>query len=169
MADTAITSSDIQVRYEQLYTFLMEYLWEFKVVQALANLEISIFKRFPDKDEMSRNLQTLKRDISLTYNELDDNDEPDFKDAFEKLEEAIDAYDNAGCELYSVQEVIDDPEDVEASEELDYRSNLDSESKKKPFRFGDIEKHSKAERELQDEAIDTLSNPFEPEENDAFM
>ena len=164
MADTAITSSDIQVRYEQLYKFLMEYLWEFKVVQALANLEISIFKRFPDKEEMARCLENLRRDIALTYNELNEDDEPDFKDAFDKLEEAIDAYDNAGCELYAVQEVIDDPEDVEASEDIEQFGEFDSEPKKKPFRFGDIEKHSAEERRLQDEAIETLNNPFESEE-----
>lgn len=160
MADTAITSSDIQVRYEQLYSFLMDYLWEFKVVQALANLEIAIFKRFPDKDEMQRCLTILKRDVSLTYNELNDNDEPDFKKAFEDLEEAIDKYDNAGCELYSVQEVIDDPEDVEASEDFNFLDDLDTESEKRPFRFGNIEKRTAEEIALQEEAANTLSNPF---------
>lgn len=163
MADTAITSSDIQVRYEQLYSFLMDYLWEFKVVQALANLEIAIFKRFPDKDEMQRCLTILKRDVSLTYNELNDNDEPDFKKAFEDLEEAIDEYDNAGCELYSVQEVIDDPEDVEASEDFNFLDDLDTESEKRPFRFGNIEKRTAEEIALQEEAANTLSNPFEIE------
>ena len=60
MSNTVITSSDIQVRYEKLYKFLMEYLWEFSVVQEIADLELAIFKRFPDKAEMQRCLNKLK-------------------------------------------------------------------------------------------------------------
>lgn len=162
MEDTAITSSDIQVKYEQLYSFLMNYLWEFQVVQALAELEIAVFKRFPDKDEMSRCLRTLRHSISSTYNDLNENDEPEFKDAYEELEEAIENYDESGCELYSVQEVIDDPEDmgegIEADSDIDFLEPV-----KKPFKFGNIRKITKEERELQEEAMNTLQNPFEEE------
>ena len=152
---TIITSSDIQVKYEHLYKFLMDFLWEFRVVQALANLEIAIFKRFPDKDEMSRCLRLLNQEIRSTYNELSRDDEPEFKEAYEELEEAIEDYEDPGCELYSVEEVVDDPEDIEAAE------IMERPGEKHKFKFGDIEKISKEERELRDEAARTLSNPFE--------
>ena len=78
MSNTVITSSDIQVKYEKLYKFLMQFLWEFKVVQDLANLELAVFKRFPDKDEMMNCLRILKTSISYTYNEMAEDDDEDF-------------------------------------------------------------------------------------------
>ena len=160
MSKEVITSSDIQVCYEHLYTFLMNYLWEFPVVQSLANLEIAIFKRFPSKDEMENCLRDLKLNISYTYNELANDDEPEFKEAFEELEEVIENFDDekAGCELYSVEEVIDSPDDVvDASEDIDF----DKKPGKRKFKFGNI--ISPEEKALQEEAANTLSNPFEEE------
>ena len=151
-----ITSSDIQVKYEQLYQFLMDYLWEFHVVQSIANLELAIFKRFPDKDEMLRCLRELKLNISSTYNELAEDDEVDFRDAVDELEDTINAYEDAGCELYSVEEVIDDPDDV-----VDASESIESPVEKRKFKFGEIRKTTPEERELQAEAMNTLSNPFE--------
>ena len=160
-SNTMITSSDIQVKYEQLYQFLMDFLWEFQVVQAIANLELAIFKRFPDKNEMLSTLSELKRSISETYNELDQDDESEFKEAFEDLETAINEFDDekAGCELYGVEVVIDDPDDV-----VDADSDINSpetDVEKRKFRIGDIQKTTKEERELQEEAARTLENPFE--------
>ena len=156
MSNTVITSSDIQVKYEKLYKFLMDFLWEFQTVQALANLEIAIFKRFPDKDEMIKCLSELKRSISFTYNEMAEDDEVEFKDAVEDLESAIENFEDPGCELYSVEEVLTDDE-VDASSDID----IDDASGKKKFKIGDITKTTKEERELQEEAIRTLENPFE--------
>lgn len=160
MSNTVVTSSDIQVRYEQLYKFLMDFLWEFKVVQDLANLEIAIFKRFPDKDEMLNCLRILKTSISYTYNEMAEDDDEDFKTAVDKLEEAINNYEDPGCELYSVEEVIDSPDDVAASDDI---TAPKSEGEKRKFNIGDITKTTKEEQELQEEAANTLSNPFEEE------
>lgn len=155
---TVITSSDIQVRYEQLYQFLMDFLWEFRVVQAIANLEISIFKRFPDKDEMQRCLRALKIEISHTYNEMSQDDDDEFKEAVEDLEDAIDNFEDPGCELYCVEEVIDSPDDVSASDDMNAPKSKIEDRK---FKIGDIRKTTKEERELQEEAANTLSNPFE--------
>ena len=162
MSKTMITSSDIQVKYEKLYEFLMGFLWEFQVVQSLANLEIAIFKRFPDKEEMLKYLTELNRGISYTYNDLADEDKADFKEAYEDLETAINDFDDetAGCELYSVEEVIDSPDDVvDAAEEIDV-----NDTGKRKFEVGEIKKLTKEEKELQDEATRTLSNPFENNE-----
>lgn len=159
MSNTVITSSDIQVAYEQFYLFMMQYLWEFPVVQDLANLEIAIFKRFPDKEEMQKCLRELNYSVSATYTELGQDDKPEFKEAYETLESAINDFEDPGCELYSVQEILND-DGVEASIDATL-----PESDKEKFEFGDITKTTKAERELQEEAARTLSNPFEnPEE-----
>jgi len=166
-SDSVITSSDIQVKYEQLYEFLMDFLWEFPVVQSIANLEIAVFKRFPDKDEMIKALNELKRNISATYNELEtEEDEVEFKETFESLEEAINDFDpeHAGCELYGVETVIDGPEDaLTASDDIDTEEEG---AGKRKFRIGNIRKITKEERELQEEAANTLSNPFENTEEE---
>ena len=158
MSKEVITSSDLQVKYEQLYQFLMGFLWEFQTVQAIANLEIAIFKRFPDKEEMQKRLRELKQFIMYTYNELSKDDETEFKETVEDLEQAIEDYDNTGLELYGVEEVIDDPDDVAASEDID---SPDYEEGKKKFKFGDIKHTTAEEKALQEEAANTLSNPFE--------
>ena len=154
MSNNVITSSDIQVKYEQLYKFLMQFLWEFRVVQSIANLELAIFKRFPDKDEMLNCLRQLKLEISHTYNDMAEDDEPEFRDAVDDLEEAIEDYEDPGCELYAVEEVIDDPKDILSSDEMTLPNG------KRKFKFGEITKLTKEERELQEEAANTLSNPF---------
>ena len=157
MAKDLITSSDLQVKYEHLYSFLMNYLWEFTTVQALADLEIAVFQRFPDKEEMLKCLKELKTKISATYNELAEDDEEEFKETFDDLEQAIEEYDpeNTGCELYAVEEFIDNKPDVTGSEDMNIPEG------KRKFEFGEIRKTTKEERELQEEAAHTLSNPFE--------
>ena len=162
MADekTIITSADIQVAYEHLYSFLMDYLWEFPVVQALANLELAVFKRFPEQEEMLKTLEALKREISYTYNELKEDDQPEFDDAVTDLEELITDYDeeNTGCELYAVEEVVAVPKPVSSSEDINIPEG------KRKFKIGNIKKVTKEERELQEEAARTLENPFENNE-----
>ena len=154
-----ITSSDIQIAYEHLYKFLMDFLWEFRVVQAIANLEIAIFQRFPNKEEMQKCMRDLKLEIMQTYNELAEDDEAEFKDAVEELEQLIEGYDEekTGCELYAVEEVVDVPKPVSSSEDIDMPGG------KQKFKIGNIKKTTKEERELQEEAANTLSNPFEEE------
>ena len=160
MSKTVITSADIQVKYEHLYKFLMDFLWEFTVVQKMANLEIAIFKKFPDRDEMLERLRDLNRSICYTYNELDEDDDKEFKEAVEDLESAIEDYDDLGCELYAVEEVIDTPKDIKSSDEIGVPEG------KRKFKVGNIKKVTKEERELQEEAAKTLSNPFENTEEE---
>lgn len=123
-----ITSQDIQNRYIDLYLFMMDYLWDLKVVKELANLEIAIYKRFPDKDEMSNCLHTLHYDIQNTYNELADDGNGDFKKYYEALDDAIENFDpNSGYEIYTVASVLD-PEEI--LEEGEVEESVEPEKKK---------------------------------------
>jgi hypothetical protein len=87
----------------------------------------------------------------------DDLDE--FKTTFEDLEDAIENYEEPGYELYGVEELIDDPDDIEATDEIE-----SVEPGKRKFKFGEIRHITPEERALQEEAMNTLSNPFEEEE-----
>lgn len=157
MTDKQITSIDIQAKYRKLYKFLMDYLWEYPTVEALANLEIACYKTFPDKEEMQEALKMLKQKIKTTYNELSEDDQPEFEDAVNALEQEIDEYDseNALAELYSVI-VPEEMEDVVESTEV--------------FRMGNIQHSHLSENDVveeNDEVIeeepDRLANPFEEE------
>ena len=156
MSKTIITSADLQAKYEKLYAFLMEYLWEFKTVQALANLELAIFKRFPDKEEMQKCFRALKLEIFHTYKELSEDDQKDFEKAVDDLEQSIEDYEDAGCELYGVEVYVDTPEEEVAASE-----DIGSPEEKRKFEIGDIKKTTAEEKALQEEAAETLSNPFE--------
>ena len=154
MSKSVITSSDIQAKYEKLYTFLMGFLWEFKTVQALANLELAIFKRFPDKEEMLKTFRNFKNEVVYTYKQLSEEDQNEFEEAADALGQAIEDYEDTGCELYGVEEYVASPEDVAASEDID------APEEKRKFEIGDIKKTTAEERALQEEAANTLSNPF---------
>ena len=67
MADKQITSTDIQNKYQKLYTYLMDFLWDFDVFEKIADLEISIYDTFPDKDNMLKCLKELQYEIKDTY------------------------------------------------------------------------------------------------------
>ena len=49
--------------------------------------------------------------IRITYN----HERP------EELEEAIENYEDPGCELYAVEEVIENPEDIKAAAEMEMK------------------------------------------------
>lgn len=133
-----ITSQDIQNRYIDLYLFMMNYLWDLRVVKELANLEIAIYKRFPDKDEMSNCLHKLRYDIQATYNELAEDGEEDFKKYYEALDEAIEDFDaNTGYEIYMVASALN-PEEI--LEEGEVEESIEPEKKKINIKDIDIKR-----------------------------
>lgn len=161
-----VTSKDIQTKYVKLYKFLMQYLWEYPTVEALANLELECYKTFPDKDKMLKYLRELEHKINSTYNELSEDDLPEFKDTFDSIKKLIEDYDSetAKEELYSVSEPVELPSS-------DDEDNSDREDR--VYKFGSIEKIDSEEDESAEEAEnseepveeDKLANPFEEENN----
>lgn len=157
MPNNIITSIDIQNAYQKLYVFLMGYLWDYKVVEALANLEISCYKTFPDKDEMLKYLDELRKGIQATYNELSKEDEPEFEKACTRLANAIENYmpDSALVEIYSVSEPIEVDSEV-----------IDADTKE-VFKAGDIVKRENTDtddEETPEESNENeITNPFEEE------
>jgi len=157
MPNNIITSADIQNAYQKLYVFLMEYLWDYKVVEALANLEISCYKTFPDKDEMLKYLDELRKGIQATYNELSKDDEPEFEKACTRLANTIENYtpDSALVEIYSVSEPV----------EID--SEVTDADIKEVFKAGDIVKREDTDtddEEAPEESNENeITNPFEEE------
>jgi hypothetical protein len=160
MSKDNVTSLDIQNKYQKLYKFLMKFLWDYQTVEALANLEIECYKSFPDKDEMQKYLEDLKYRIKNTYNELTEDDEPEFEKTFKMLEKTIDDYDPE-----TAQVAIYNTVPVENTEEIKVNK------KKEVFRFGDIEKSESEETEDESEesrleSKEKITNPFEEDEDE---
>ena len=86
-----IQTTDLQRCYVRLYKSLMHYIFDFDTVLALADLEISSYRIFPDMDEVSKNLNKLKsqlRYLGLT----DDKDLNKALDKFDELLEDTEVY-----------------------------------------------------------------------------
>lgn len=114
-----ITAKDIQGAYLQFYPNIMQYLWSMKVVTTLANLEIAIYKAFPDKDEMERYLNSLEIEIRDTFNDEEDPKAEAFKKSFEHLKNYVESYKDLGYDIYNVPSItsIDDIKNASEPEE----------------------------------------------------
>lgn len=113
-----ITSQDIQNAYLKFYPNMMQYLWDMKAVMNLANLEIAIYQRFPDKEEMLKYANMLERDIQDTYRDDEDLDCVEFKKSFEQLKSYIEDYEDVGYDVYRVPEKIEAPKEEENEPEV---------------------------------------------------
>lgn len=102
-----ITSQDLQNDYIKFYKYMMQYLWDMKVVMNLANLEISIFKRFPDKEEMQKYVETIEPEIRDTFKVQEDLDSGEFRTAFETLKTDIENFEDIGHDIFTVEQAID--------------------------------------------------------------
>lgn len=116
-----ITAQDIQNAYLKFYPFMMQYLWDIKTVMNLANLEIAIYKIFPDKDEMEKYLNLLEIDIRDTYRDDtgEDKELQHFQEAFDHLKSYIEDYEDCGYDIYRIQENLDADDIIEANEEAE--------------------------------------------------
>lgn len=92
--------SELKTAYNRIYRYIRAYEWDFVTVKALADLEISVYKSFPDMNEVRSNFNLL---CSLIRNVSYQDDD---------LCNAIDSFSNLVSEdcvyskLYQVTEVL---------------------------------------------------------------
>ena len=77
-------SAELQTAYNKFYANIRNYIWDFKTVESLAELEIGIYKRFPNIEDVKKSLDKLGVKISKTM-----QDDEDFKRSFEKLKNLL--------------------------------------------------------------------------------
>lgn len=94
-------SNELEIAYTNLYRNLRNYIWEFSTVEKLVELEISIYKAFPDRDTIKNNLSSLYYDIKETLKE-----DEDLRDSYEKLKTIIESDETFYSKLDKVNEVI---------------------------------------------------------------
>ena len=99
-----ISSQDLQNVYEKFYARMRNYLWPYKTLQELAQVEVGIYTRFIDLEKLEADLNRLR--ISLR-DVIDDDDK--LRKSFDDLMDiVVSENDGQYSRLPSVQEV--DPE-----------------------------------------------------------
>lgn len=93
MTDTA----NIQNKYNDLYVQMRKYLWDYRCVEALADLELSVYQRIPSIIDIRNRFNSLKFEVHDVYME-----DEDFKKCFDEFESLI----NESDQVYSILEVM---------------------------------------------------------------
>lgn len=98
-----ITAASLQKSYNKLYTQFRNYVWEFDIIESLADLEVEIYQTFPDMGKVKSKYKKLRQEVSYTgafqhYEEL--------KEAFDTFEESLDEADELYVNIKSFKEVV---------------------------------------------------------------
>lgn len=96
-----ISYAIIQSAYVNLYKQLRRYVWDFSIVELIADLEVACFKAFPDINDIIKKYEKLDRDIRLTI-----KDDEDLNKELDKFRDTISDESEVYVKLYSVKEVI---------------------------------------------------------------
>ena len=96
-----ILSYELQNAYNRFYKDMRKYIWSYEVVDALASLEISIYRACPDPVEIRSCITRLK---SMIYANLVDDSE--LKDSLSAIEDLLSPDVSIGCMIDVVREVI---------------------------------------------------------------
>ncbi len=97
-----ITASILQTAYNKLYSEFRNYVWNFDIVELLAELEIKVYQTFPDMDEVKNKFQKLKRQVGFTDAFQDEL----LKDTFDNFEDIAYGVDSIYVNLKSFKEVV---------------------------------------------------------------
>lgn len=109
-----VPATKLQSLYNKLYIQLRKYIWDFKTVEELADFEIAVYRRFPDKEDIEKTFRRLRTDIVKSDIYQDDED---LKYAIEDFEEQLDDTDQFYADLVTFREVVETNDDQEESEE----------------------------------------------------
>ena len=61
-----ISSNDLQESYVRLYSQMRKYIWEYPIVELLAELEVMLFTAFADHETVTKKLNELKSAVRYT-------------------------------------------------------------------------------------------------------
>lgn len=94
-------TNEIKLAYNDMYLIVCKDIWDFPVVEALADVEIEAYKVFPDLDALRQKTAVLKSEIR--------QDAPEAEDALEAVDifqETIDKMEQIYLKLKAPREVL---------------------------------------------------------------
>lgn len=95
-----LSSKDLQNAYVKLYKALREYIWEYRTVECIANLEIAVHTTFPDLTEIRKLFNSLNLDVRDAA-----NGDEDLEAALTRFKELIEKDETLFAKLEKVSEV----------------------------------------------------------------
>ena len=98
-----IPASKLQNSYVNIYTCMRNYIWDFQTVEALADLEIETYKRFPNLDVLASDFIKLKSLVGSTDVYHDDDE---FQKSFTKYENLLNDTDSIYADLKTFRKVV---------------------------------------------------------------
>ena len=121
-----LTSPNLQQAYIEMYKAIREYIWDFRTVETLANLEIETFVAFPNLLKVKQ----LYSELKLLTNDVAAEDK-DLEKSMKKFGDLLEDVNSLYLKPYIVNEVIQDAdiEDKENEESRDDENNRDKESR----------------------------------------
>lgn len=96
-----ISANELQNSYVQLYKQVREYIWPLSTVEHLADLEVSIYSRFPDMEDIRKQFKLLK---SCMIDEIREDEE--LKSALDNFNKLIEDANTFYSSLNQVREVV---------------------------------------------------------------
>lgn len=97
------TSAKLQPLYNELYSNMRKYIWDYDTVATLVDVESETYRRFPNMDQLRRFTSNLKSRIIGTSAYKDDDA---FRQSLETFEESINDEDDLYAGIAVFKEVI---------------------------------------------------------------
>lgn len=97
---------ELQNGYESLYECMMQYVWDYNTVSHLVDLQLSIFKAFPDVLEIKSNFSKLFRDITPEFEQ-----DKDLEEAANSFQSLIDETEDTFTDIMILEEIDYDNKD----------------------------------------------------------
>lgn len=94
---------DLQQAYIRLYRYLRQFIWDFSVVELIADLEVQSFTTFPNVDKLRAvvtKLDSELRDI------LRDDENEKLKIAWDNFKDIVNNEDTFYHKIHEVKEVL---------------------------------------------------------------
>lgn len=98
-----ISSNRLQSAYNTLYVNLRNYIWDFNIVEAIADLEVSVYRAFPDINDVKQCIDNLKSMI-ISCDILSDDEK--LKSAFDDFYELLNDADSIYLNLQTFKKVV---------------------------------------------------------------
>ena len=118
-----VSYADIRNAYIDLYREMRRYIWDFRIVEQLVEVEIDSFQTCVDMDKLSEDLRLLRQHI----NEVISDDE-DLKDAIDAFQDIVDNETETFAKLYQVSEVLPNENSENSEEERSDAEYIDEEA-----------------------------------------
>ncbi|MBQ2856444.1 MAG: hypothetical protein IJE78_04840 [Bacteroidaceae bacterium] len=118
-----VSYADIRNAYIDLYREMRRYIWDFRIVEQLVEVEIDSFQTCVDMDKLREDLRLLRQHI----NEVISDDE-DLKDAIDAFQDIVDNETETFAKLYQVSEVLPNENSENSEEERSDAEYIDEEA-----------------------------------------